>query len=95
MSQVPTHAPPVITVAADAAGSLLLGGRWTLRFATQITEVLAGVPDGVCLGLVSGAASNFQGVRVGTAEVMDTNGFNPGNAAAACTGNPTVVFTSN
>ena len=47
MSQVPTHAPPVITVAADAAGSLLLGGRWTLRFATQITEVLAGVPDGV------------------------------------------------
>ena len=60
------------------------------------------VPDGVCLGLVSGAASNFQDVRVGAtaaaATSVFTNGqFDPGAAAAACaaTGNKDVLFRSN
>lgn len=54
-----------------------------------------GVPSGVCLGLVSGAATNFQSVTVGGTEVVTSAGFNPATAAAQCNGTPTVVFTSN
>jgi prepilin-type N-terminal cleavage/methylation domain-containing protein len=85
-----------VTVAVNAAPTTTTqtpSGVLSANRSFSITY--AGVPDGVCLGLVSGAASNFQGVRVGTIEVMDANGFNPGIAAGACTGNPTVVFTSN
>ena len=54
------------------------------------------VPTGVCLGLVSGAATNFQGVTVGSTNVMTTTGFDPGAAASACnTTDPDVVFISN
>ncbi|HQE07918.1 MULTISPECIES: ABC transporter permease [Thermomonas] len=45
MSQVPRHSPPVARLADDDAGTLRLGGRWTLRFASQVTEALACVPD--------------------------------------------------
>lgn len=62
------------------------------------TITYAGVPEGVCLGLVSGAAGNFIDVEVDGTSVMDTDGrFNPATAAGACNtaeGGP-VVFTSN
>lgn len=69
----------------------------------------AGVPEGVCLGLVSGAAGNFSDVKVGGTSVfkggvttgtapnqVTTGGsFDPAEAATRCTGSPTVIFTSN
>lgn len=62
------------------------------------TITYAGVPEGVCLGLVSGAAGNFEDVTVGGTTVMTTDGqFDPAAAAAQCNtaaGGP-VVFTSN
>ena len=66
----------------------------------QFTVTYSGVPAGVCLGLISGAAGNFQNIAVsGYGEpLFDNNGqFNPGNAAAACNSAPTtdITFTSN
>lgn len=70
----------------------------------------AAVPQGVCLGLVSGAATNFEQVTVGTTAViteaagttareLSSGGqFNPAQAATACgtaTGPVDIVFTSN
>ena len=58
----------------------------------------ANVPEGVCLGLVSGAATNFQDVKVGGTTVFGTDGqFNPGTAAIRCANAETrdVAFTSN
>lgn len=59
------------------------------------------VPAGVCLPLVTAAAMNFQGVRVGSTEVMTGGGaggqigFDPSIASGACVdGAATVVFTS-
>lgn len=60
----------------------------------------ADVPAAVCLPLVTGASISFQGVRVGTTEVMAAAdgaqaGVDPALAAVACgAGSPTVVFTS-
>lgn len=70
----------------------------------------AAVPEGVCLGLVSGAAGNFKQITVGTKKVLgvttttgtgptateSTTGtiFNPADAAGACTGTVAVKFTS-
>ena len=86
--------------AADPTAAVPAGAR---EFGIRYTNV----PDGVCLGLVSGAASNFNQVTVGTAGVF-TNAtgdaalpanqggqFNPGVAAGACTGTPDVTFVSN
>lgn len=75
----------------------------------RFTITYADVPQGVCLGLVSGAASNFEQIEVGeTPVITDSAGeaaelsaggqFNPAEAATACgtaTGPVDVVFTSN
>lgn len=55
------------------------------------------VPAGVCLGLVSGAASNFQDIQVGSVDVMPgtPGSFDPAAAAGACANGATVIFTSN
>lgn len=68
--------------------------------AREFTITYNEVPQGVCLGLVSGAAGNFSGIEVGTGgtSLIDSNGqFDPGAAAAACAAadGQTVVFTSN
>lgn len=55
------------------------------------------VPAGVCLGLVSGAAGNFQDITVGGVDVMPgtPGSFDPALAAQHCANGGTVVFTSN
>ena len=55
------------------------------------------VPAGVCLGLVSGAAGNFQDITVGSTDVMPgtPGSFDPALAAQHCANGATVVFTSN
>lgn len=60
------------------------------------------VPAGVCLGLVSGAAANFQSVVVGTTETIVAVGaarqFDPAVAAGACNGlaaTDSIIFSSN
>ncbi len=60
------------------------------------TVTYATVPQGVCLGLVSGAAGNFADITVGGTSVYTGGQFDPGLAAANCNtadGGP-VVFTS-
>lgn len=47
MSQVPNHHPPTATAASDEPGTLRLRGRWTLRFADEIGDVLRAVPDAI------------------------------------------------
>lgn len=44
MSQAPLHSPPAADLAADDSGTLLLRGRWTLRFAEQVSTALATAP---------------------------------------------------
>lgn len=86
--------------AATPGTAVAAGGR-------QFGISYAGVPNGVCLGLVSGAASNFQQINVGSTGVF-TNGttatpasaggqFDPAAAAAACAAanNQTITFISN
>lgn len=100
------------TVTAAWGGAVAVGGAAdpTTAVATGAREFgirYTSVPAGVCLGLVSGAASNFNQVTVGSTPVFtDAAGtgalaanqggqFNPGVAAGACTGTPDVTFTSN
>lgn len=63
------------------------------------------VPAGVCLKLVSGVATSFDQINVGSVPVVtDASGspleaslgglFNPGLAASACTGEANIVFTT-
>ncbi len=80
-----------IGAAPDAAAAVATGGR-------TYAIVYENVPAGVCLGLVSGAASNFQDVIVGGTSVFNGTPvqFNPGTAAAACAnGGVNVAFISN
>lgn len=44
MSQAPNHHPPTAAVDPDDAGTLRLGGRWTLRFAEELGDVLRQAP---------------------------------------------------
>jgi phospholipid/cholesterol/gamma-HCH transport system permease protein len=44
---VPNHHPPSASAAPEDPAVLRLSGRWTLRFANEIAEVLRGAPDGV------------------------------------------------
>lgn len=69
-------------------GADLIGGR-----AFSITY--ADVPDGVCVGLVTGAASNVADIEIDGTSVFDATGFNAANATVRCTGEPTIVFYSN
>lgn len=81
------------------------GGTVTVDEGTtprEFTISYTNVPDGVCLGLVSGAAGNFTDIAVGTGSsgIIDGDGqFDPGAAASACaaeaTGGRTITFTSN
>ena len=89
------------------------GGVWIGRESNSTDDVVngerrysiryEGVPAGVCLGLVSGAASNFQDVRVSdlgstTGSVFTDGQFDPGLAATECANNPNgaqVTFISN
>jgi len=91
------------------------GGAVTVTPATgtaprEFTIAYASVPEGVCLGLVSGAAGNFKDVTVGGGStggtggstsgvsVMDSNGqFAPATAAIECgkTGPKSISFLSN
>ena len=92
---------------AEGAAVAAAGGLPAIPAGRSFTVTYTAVPDGVCLGLVSGAATNFARVAVGSTQVVTgpvagggggaatPGGFNPATAAAACTGNPTVVFTSN
>lgn len=86
--------------AATPSSAVAAGGR-------QFGISYDSVPDGVCLGLVSGAASNFQQIKIGgtgvfTKESTETPAseggqFDPAAAAAACAAanNPTITFISN
>lgn len=76
------------TAATRTPGGVIAANR-------SFTITYSSVPDGVCLPLVSSAANNFQGVTVGTTEVLTSTGFDPARAAAACTGNANIIFTSN
>lgn len=58
----------------------------------------ANVPEGVCLGLVSGAGGNFVDIEVGGATVFNDNVFDPVAATTRCAendGNVPVTFISN
>lgn len=61
------------------------------------TVTYTAVPAGVCLGLVSGAAGNFQDITVGGSSVFSGTPLtlNPTTAAIQCANGGTVVFTSN
>lgn len=83
-----------VTVVENTAALALPEGG-TIPAGRSFTVTYANVPEGVCLGLVSGAATNFQQVSVGGEDVKDANGFNPGDAAGACQGNQTIIFSSN
>lgn len=77
---------------AGAPGTAVAAGGRT--FGIQYADV----PEGVCLGLVSGAATNFSQVSVGGTDLITDNQFNPAAAATACggtTGPKTIIFTSN
>lgn len=86
------------------------GGEVTVEEGTnnRLFEIeYTAVPDGVCLGLVSGAASNFQQVEIGGTGVFTSGStetpasaggqFDPAAAAAACAAanNQTIKFISN
>ncbi|TCT25444.1 MlaE family ABC transporter permease [Thermomonas haemolytica] len=47
MSRAPNHHPPSASPDPGDPQVLRLGGRWTLRFAAEIGEVLRAVPDGI------------------------------------------------
>lgn len=87
-----------VTVLPSAAGTFPNGTAYTANHAFAITY--AGVPAGVCLSLVSGAAANFQDVQVGGATVFKAAAaggtFDPALAAAKCAAAPAdVAFISN
>ena len=42
----PNHRPPTATVDPGNPGTLRLQGRWTLRYASELGDVLRGAPDG-------------------------------------------------
>lgn len=82
------------TTAAQTPGGILAANR-------SFSITYADVPAAVCLPLVTGASVSFQGVRVGSTEIMASSegggqmGVDPALAAVACgSGAPTVVFTS-
>lgn len=89
-------------VAVDVTTADLVVGGTTVPAGRAFTVSYDDVPDGVCLGLVSGAAGNFSQITVGgtativapTAPATGGATFSPGAAAGACTGSPDVVFTS-
>lgn len=77
--------------AADPANAAPANAR---TFGIQYTNV----PEGVCLGLVSGAATNFTQVSVGGSNLITNNQFDPAAAAEACGGTAgpkTIIFSSN
>ncbi len=47
MSNAPNHHPPTASVDPDDGTRLRLAGRWTLRYASEIGDLLRGVPDGI------------------------------------------------
>ncbi len=47
MSAAPNHHPPGASVDPAEPGVLRLSGRWTLRYANEIGEVLRAAPDGI------------------------------------------------
>ena len=47
MIVVPNHAPPSASVDPKDPATLRLSGRWTLRYANEISEALRAVPDGI------------------------------------------------
>ena len=47
MSNAPNHYPPAASVDPGDATRLCLSGRWTLRYANQISEILRGVPGDI------------------------------------------------
>ncbi|MEO5963182.1 MAG: ABC transporter permease, partial [Thermomonas sp.] len=47
MSKALNHHPPSVTVDPGEATRLRLSGRWTLRYANEIGDVLRGVPAGI------------------------------------------------
>lgn len=75
----------------ENAAAVTVGGR-SFNAHRTFTITYNGVPEGVCLGLVSGAATNFVDVRVGAAAGGDSvftgtgDTFNPADAAIACSG---------
>lgn len=79
----------------DAATTAAVTPNGVIAPNRSFTITYASVPSGVCLPLVSSAANNFQGVTVGSTNVLTSTGFDPAAAATACANNPTIVFTSN
>ncbi len=47
MSNTPNHHPPTASADPGDATRLRLSGRWTLRYASEISDVLRDVPDGI------------------------------------------------
>ena len=47
MIVAPNHAPPAATVDPKDPATLRLSGRWTLRYANEIGDVLRAAPDGI------------------------------------------------
>lgn len=96
-----------VTVTAPTTGALTTDGA-DIPAGRYFTVSYKDVPEGVCLGLVSGAAGNFSQIKVGSTDVIKkasaggaggagavTGGFDPSAAAGACTGTPEVIFSSN
>ena len=57
MSNAPNHHPPAISVDPGDATRMRLSGRWTLRYANEISEILRGVPGGIAGVDASGVPS--------------------------------------
>ena len=90
-------------VANPAAAAAAWGGAVTTVVnagsARLFDITYAAVPDGVCLGLVSGAAGNFENITVDGTTVFTAGAFDPALAAGECNGaaagGATIVFSSN
>lgn len=89
----------VTTAETTTDGAAIPAGR-------AFTVTYESVPEGVCLGMISGAAGNFSQIEVGSAKLIKTattgqtataGGFDPAAAATECSkaSAPTVKFTSN
>lgn len=85
-----------VNVAANAAAT---AGMQPNR---SFTITYNAVPEGVCLGMVSGAAGNFADITIDNNSVIqgddgDGTQFDPGAAAAACASDGTrnIAFISN
>lgn len=87
----------MFSVDSGASTATMTPGR-TFPQGRYYSIIYAEVPNSICLPLVSGAAGNFQGIRVNDTQVIGSDGqLDVGIASRACslTQNPDVVFYTN